>query len=741
MRDWREYLKQQEIKVVAIGDIKPYENNPRLNEKAVPAVANSIERFGFRNPILVDGDGVIIEGHTRRLAAMRLGMEQVPVIYATDLTPAEVDALRVIDNKTAEMAEWNMDVLAEEMSKLSESFSFGDFGFDLKTIADMGVEDEGTREDDATYDYEEDGDGRPDVEVRTAPGDVWRLGDHVLMCGDSTSQEDVARLMDGAKADCLLTDPPYNVAVVGGTADKLTIENDNMGDAQFDEFLGKVFRRADESLKPGAAFYVFHASRTQRAFENAMNAAGLVVRQQLVWAKEAFVLGRQDYQWNHESCQPAGTMVRVPGGEVPIERLRDGDRVVSFDTYSGALKGLRDGIPVKTASRKYEGLMYSVSVGGRTTRATDNHEFTVRFKPDARLNYCTYLMRRGKWWRVGHTRAYDARQFGLKSRFHQEKAEEAWLIECYETRTEAQVGEQRLAVKYGIPYTHWEVERGLVNKNPNNRTTDQIRAIYEGLDLDAMRLNAHRLLREHGRSERFPLFVIGKTSRKLSTRATCRIAACNLIPDLMQVPVPRGGYGCEDGRLFDWMSITEVAFSEFCGRVFSLAVEPWKHYIADGIITHNCLYGWKDGAAHKWNLDRRQTTVADLMPNAIMKRKDGSVVLKIGGRMYALKADAVVEEVAGTVIWTPKPTRSDLHPTMKPIALCKYLMENSTDYGDVVLDLFGGSGTTLMAAERSGRKCRMMELDPKYATVILNRWEAETGKKAERIAEGGKDGE
>ena len=115
-RDWKEYLRSQEIKVVPIGDVKPYPNNPRDNEKAVPAVAASIERFGFRNPILVDGDGVIIEGHTRRLAAISLGMEEVPVVYATDLAPDEVDALRVIDNKTAELADWDMDKLAEEMA-------------------------------------------------------------------------------------------------------------------------------------------------------------------------------------------------------------------------------------------------------------------------------------------------------------------------------------------------------------------------------------------------------------------------------------------------------------------------------------------------------------------------------------------------------------------------------------------------------------------------------------------------
>lgn len=179
----------------------------------------------------------------------------------------------------------------------------------------------------------------------------------------------------------------------------------------------------------------------------------------------------------------------------------------------------------------------------------------------------------------------------------------------------------------------------------------------------------------------------------MSTRVTCRIEACNLMPGLMQLPMPRAGYGCDDGRLFDWNDIESVTHKKFKGRVFSLAVKRWGHYIADGIITHNCLYGWKDGAAHKWNSDRKQTTVLEF----------------------------------------DRPKKSELHPTMKPIALMAYLMSNSSDKGDAVLETFGGSGTTLIAAERLGRRCFCMELDERYATVILNRWEEETGQAGERI--------
>lgn len=288
-------------------------------------------------------------------------------------------------------------------------------------------------------------------------------------------------------------------------------------------------------------------------------------------------------------------------------------------------------------------------------------------------------MRRGNWWRVGHTRAYDARQFGLKSRLSQEKAEEAWLIELYDNRLDAQVGEQILAVKYGIPYTHWEVERGMA-VTENVRNEKQIADIYDALDLELLRENAYRLLHDFGRSERFPLITKLTVGQRFSTRVTAKINACNLIPELMQVPIPTGNG--KDNPNFTWEVIEKVDYKPFDGMVYSLAVEKHHHYIADGIITHNCLYGWKDGAAHNWYSDRKQSTVID---------------------------------------WD-RPTKSVIHPTMKPVGLVGYLMKNSSRKGEVVYDGFGGSGTTLIAAEQLGRTCKMVELSPHYVSVIIARY-------------------
>lgn len=292
MRDWHEYLRQQEIKVVAIDAIRPYGNNPRDNAPAVPAVVKSIERFGFRNPILVDGDGVIIEGHTRRLAALKLGMKEVPVVYATDLAPDEVDALRVVDNKTAELADWDMDKLAEEMAALPD-FPFGDFGFDMGDFLHTGTGGGMTDADDV-----------PDVDaaepVRSRRGEVYELGAHRLLCGDSTVAEDVRRVCADGEADLWLTDPPYNVDYHG--SDGATIMNDSMSDGKFREFLRAAFANAERAMKPGASAYIFHADSEGYNFRGACHDVGLRVRQCLVWKKDSLVLGRQDYQWIHEPC-------------------------------------------------------------------------------------------------------------------------------------------------------------------------------------------------------------------------------------------------------------------------------------------------------------------------------------------------------------------------------------------------------------------------------------------------------
>lgn len=406
-----------------VKDLKEYEKNPRKNDQAVDAVAASIREFGFKVPIIIDQNGVIVAGHTRLKAAKKLGLETVPCIIADDLSPEQIRAFRLADNKTAELAEWDPDLLLQELGSMTIDMT--QFGFDdtaIRTDSDEVCED----------DYME-----PEkMEPRTKMGDRIRLGQHVLMCGDSTDHEQVSKLVCDGQIDLCVTDPPYNVALgmksghvlrpsearqLKRRTDGLAIANDDWeSDEDFQKFLKAAFDNIMAALKPGGVFYVWYADTQNLNFYRAAQEAGMEIRQQLIWVKNVFTFGRQDYQWRHEPC----------------------------------------------------------------------------------------------------------------------------------------------------------------------------------------------------------------------------------------------------------------------------------------------MYGWKEGAAHYFTNSRAESTVID---------------------------DSAENGVATTAIYEKKPAASKLHPTMKPVALIGYQIANSSREGEAVLDLFGGSGTTMIAAEQLGRKAFLMEYDPHYCDVIIDRWEKFTGRKAELI--------
>jgi len=387
-----------------VAELIPYANNSRTHsDEQVAQIAASIKEFGWTNPILIT-DNSIIAGHGRLMAARKLGMSKVPCIEVKNLTPAQVKAYIIADNKLALNAGWDNELLNIEFQELEElGFDLELTGFSLEEIDALKPVEltEGLTDEDAA----------PDVpaKAKTKPGDIYQLGNHRLMCGDSCSTNDMEKLCDGQLVDMWLTDPPYNVAYEGKTKDALKIQNDSMGDDQFRQFLRDAYVTADLVMKPGAVFYIWHADSEGYNFRGAAQDAGWKVRQCLIWKKSTMVMGRQDYHWKHEPC----------------------------------------------------------------------------------------------------------------------------------------------------------------------------------------------------------------------------------------------------------------------------------------------LYGWKEGAGHLWATDRKQTTILEF----------------------------------------DKPSRNGEHPTMKPVALFEYQMLNNTKGGDIVLDSFGGSGTTLIAAEKNGRVARLMELDPKYCDVIVKRWEDFTGKKAVLLTE------
>lgn len=383
-----------------VEELIPYVKNSRTHSDAqVAQIAASIKEFGWTNPILVDGENGIIAGHGRLMAARKLGKSEVPVIELKGMTETQKRAYVIADNQLAMNAGWDTSLLSLELADLqSTGFDLDLLGFDPKELAKLlePEEVEGLTDEDAVPDVP--------VEPKTKPGDIYQLGKHRLMCGDSCSVDDMEKLCDGQLVDMWLTDPPYNVAYEGKTKDALKIQNDSMGDDQFRQFLRDAYVTADTVMKAGAVFYIWHADSEGYNFRGAAYDAGWKVRQCLIWKKSTMVMGRQDYHWKHEPC----------------------------------------------------------------------------------------------------------------------------------------------------------------------------------------------------------------------------------------------------------------------------------------------LYGWKEGAGHLWSTDRKQTTILEF----------------------------------------DKPSRNGEHPTMKPVALFEYQMMNNTKGGDIVLDSFGGSGTTLLAAEKNGRYARLMELDPKYCDVIIKRWEDFTGKKA-----------
>jgi len=278
-----------------VAELIPYANNSRTHsDEQVAQIAASIKEFGWTNPILIT-DNSIIAGHGRLMAARKLRMDKVPCIEVKNLTTAQVKAYIIADNKLALNAGWDNELLNIEFQELEElGFDLELTGFSLEEIDALKPVEltEGLTDEDAA----------PDVpaEAKTKPGDIYQLGNHRLMCGDSCSTNDMEKLCDGQLVDMWLTDPPYNVAYEGGTG--LTIKNDDMGDDQFRQFLRDAYVTADLVMKPGAVFYIWHADSEGYNFRGAAKDANWTVRQCLIWKKSSLVMGRQDYHWKHEPC-------------------------------------------------------------------------------------------------------------------------------------------------------------------------------------------------------------------------------------------------------------------------------------------------------------------------------------------------------------------------------------------------------------------------------------------------------
>lgn len=431
------------IEKLATDKLVPYARNSRTHSDAqVAQIAASIREFGFTNPVLIREDNTIVAGHGRVMAAQQLGIDKVPCIRLSHLTDAQARAYVIADNKLALNAGWDEEMLAAELRALNdEGFDTLLTGFAekeaLTLIASVPPSlDPGKDPDEAPP--------APDHPV-TVAGDVWTLGRHRLICGDSTLPATYAKLLAGKGVDAIWTDPPYNVNYETAAG---KIANDNLSDAEFRQFLDKVFGCMADALKPGAAIYVAHGENEGLNFRAAFIGAGLKLSSVVIWRKDSLVLGRADYQWIHE----------------PI------------------------------------------------------------------------------------------------------------------------------------------------------------------------------------------------------------------------------------------------------------------------------LYGWKPGAAHRWFGGRKQTSVSEAgtAGSPFVQRPDGRWQITIGEEQLIVDGGSTVEFVEDTIMRELRPKRNDVHPTMKPVALIERMLRNSARTGDIVMDPFGGSGSTLMACEQLGMSARLIELDPRYCDVIVNRWQDYSGGLATR---------
>ena len=329
--------KTFDVELRKIDSIRPYESNPRVNDQAVDAVAASLKEFGFRQPIVVDADGVIIVGHTRWKAAKKLGLARAPVHVATDLTPEQIKAYRIADNQTATLAEWDFDLLPIELKDLQGAdYDLGLLGFDDKELAKLldGEATEGLTDPDQVPE--------PPDEAITQTGDIWVLGDHRLMCGDSGSQADLDRLLDNETIDLVAMDPPYNVKVEPRSSTAIAagnsshpdmsqkmhhqgfdvargvtdpkkarkkmrpkdrpLENDFVTDEAFDEMLLAWFGNASRVLKAGGSFYIWGGYANLGNYPAPLKVAGLYFSQGIVWDKQHPVLTRKDFMGAFEIC-------------------------------------------------------------------------------------------------------------------------------------------------------------------------------------------------------------------------------------------------------------------------------------------------------------------------------------------------------------------------------------------------------------------------------------------------------
>ena len=281
-----------QIETISLDCIKPYAQNAKKHPQyQIEQIKASILAFGNNDPIAIDENNVIIEGHGRYLALKALGYHEVPVIKLHHLSEDQKRAYILAHNKITLNTDFDINILKDELTNIID-IDMVPFGFSVNLLSSPLTPDEETKETKEPT----------DEEITIQVGDLYQCGNHRVLCGDSTNPDHLRKLVEEQTIDLYVTDPPYNVAYEGKTKDALTIQNDQMEASAFQDFLTDAFQTVDPFLKPGGSFYIWHADSERLNFSQALKRTGWLEKQTLIWAKDTFVLGRQDYQWQHEPC-------------------------------------------------------------------------------------------------------------------------------------------------------------------------------------------------------------------------------------------------------------------------------------------------------------------------------------------------------------------------------------------------------------------------------------------------------
>lgn len=375
MADFRSDIK---ISYVSPDVLRPFDGNPRsISDAGLEKLQRSIEEFGFTNPILVQREtNMVIAGHQRLKAAKAAGLLEVPVIYL-DMDDSTAKAYNIADNRLAEETDWVVESLRDLLVELEDGgIDLSLTGFDETEIEEMKNWHPEVGE------IVEDDVPEPPEDPVTQPGDVWVLGRHRLICGDATVPEDMDTLMQDKVAEMVFTDPPYNVNYEGGTSDRLTIKNDNMKRDEFRKFLRLAYENMFNATAPGGAIYVCHADSEGVVFREEMTQAGWLLKQCLIWVKNSFVLGRQDYQWRHEPIlygwkrgaahrwygKRGQSTVIEPSGWVSEEQVEDG----SVLTFSNGVESVTIKVPRYEVLHQGDDAEMTVWRVDRPTRSTEH---------------------------------------------------------------------------------------------------------------------------------------------------------------------------------------------------------------------------------------------------------------------------------------------------------------------------------------------------------------------------------